>query len=74
MVNSARGMMLAVGCIHALRCNTNHCPTGVATTNPDLALGLDVEDQSQKGFFVIKKRSRPLPRCWEPLACPTLRN
>lgn len=40
--NSARAMMLALGCIQALRCNTNECPTGVATQNPSLVLGLDV--------------------------------
>jgi hypothetical protein len=43
---SARGMMLALGCIQALRCNSNHCPTGVATNNPVLVKGLDVTDKS----------------------------
>ncbi|MBM4783341.1 MAG: FMN-binding glutamate synthase family protein [Archangiaceae bacterium] len=39
---SARAMMMALGCIQALRCNTNECPTGVATQNPSLVVGLDV--------------------------------
>jgi glutamate synthase domain-containing protein 2 len=39
---SARAMMMALGCIQALRCNTNECPTGVATQNPALVVGLDV--------------------------------
>lgn len=39
---SARAMMMALGCIQALRCNTNDCPTGVATQNPELVVGLDV--------------------------------
>lgn len=34
LCNAARGMMFAVGCIQALRCNTNTCPTGVATQDP----------------------------------------
>lgn len=34
--NSARAFMLAVGCIQALRCDTNKCPAGVATQNPKL--------------------------------------
>jgi glutamate synthase domain-containing protein 2 len=38
--NSARGMMLALGCIQALKCNSNHCPVGVATTDPGLFVGL----------------------------------
>ena len=29
--NSARGFMFALGCVQSLSCNTNHCPTGVAT-------------------------------------------
>src|SRR5690606_31011633 len=41
---SARAMMLAVGCIQALQCNTNTCPAGVATQDPELMKGLDVED------------------------------
>ncbi|GIV03136.1 MAG: FMN-binding glutamate synthase family protein [Fimbriimonadales bacterium] len=43
--NSARGFMLALGCIQALRCNTNKCPTGVATQDPWLVQGLVVEDK-----------------------------
>jgi len=45
MVNSARGMMLALGCIQALECNNNQCPTGIATQNPALYGGLDVADK-----------------------------
>jgi glutamate synthase domain-containing protein 2 len=45
MVNSARGMLLALGCIHALRCNSNHCPVGITTNNPELVRGLVVEDK-----------------------------
>ena len=38
--NSARGMMLALGCIQALRCNSNHCPVGITTQNAQLVAGL----------------------------------
>ncbi|WP_412971658.1 FMN-binding glutamate synthase family protein [Glaciecola sp. MF2-115] len=38
--NSARGMMLALGCVQSLSCNTNECPTGVATQDPALSAGL----------------------------------
>jgi glutamate synthase domain-containing protein 2 len=47
-IYSARAMMLALGCIQALRCNTNHCPTGVATQDPDLVAGLVVTDKRQR--------------------------
>jgi len=47
---SARGMMLALGCIQSLRCNTNHCPTGVATQDPALVYGLDVTDKAERVY------------------------
>ncbi|MFM2125441.1 MAG: Ferredoxin-dependent glutamate synthase 2, partial [Acidobacteriota bacterium] len=40
-VNVAREAMLAIGCIQAQRCHTDHCPTGVATQNRWLMRGLD---------------------------------
>jgi glutamate synthase domain-containing protein 2 len=43
--NSARAMMMALGCIQALECNKNTCPTGVATQDPQLTKGLVVEDK-----------------------------
>ncbi len=46
LCNSARGMMFALGCIQALECNRNTCPTGVATQNPSLVKGLVVEQKS----------------------------
>ncbi len=48
LVASARGMMLSLGCIQALQCHKNTCPTGVATQNPRLAKGLVVEDKKQR--------------------------
>jgi len=48
LCNSARGMMFALGCIQALKCNTNHCPTGVATQNPDLVRGLHVGNKAER--------------------------
>ncbi len=48
MCNAARAMMFAIGCIQALRCNSNHCPTGVATQHPGLVNGLHVGDKSHR--------------------------
>jgi len=45
MCNTARAMMLALGCIQALECNTNKCPTGVATQDKNLMKGLAVSDK-----------------------------
>jgi glutamate synthase domain-containing protein 2 len=44
--NSARGMMMALGCIQALECNTNRCPTGIATQDPRLTAGLVVANKN----------------------------
>ena len=41
LINVGREAMLAIGCIQAQRCHTNHCPTGVATQNWWLSGGLD---------------------------------
>ncbi|WP_158994811.1 FMN-binding glutamate synthase family protein [Mucilaginibacter sp. L196] len=48
MCNSARGMMFALGCIQALECNNNTCPTGVATQDKSLMKGLVVEEKKQR--------------------------
>lgn len=48
MCNSARGMMFALGCIQALQCHANSCPTGVATQDPYLVKGLVVEHKSRR--------------------------
>ncbi len=44
-VNSARGFMFALGCIQALRCHQNTCPTGVTTHNKRLQRGLVVGEK-----------------------------
>lgn len=44
--NSARAMMLALGCIQALECNKNTCPTGVATQDPYFIKGLNITDKA----------------------------
>lgn len=46
--NCARAMMMALGCIQALECNKNTCPTGVATQDPYFMKGLVVEDKKQR--------------------------
>jgi glutamate synthase domain-containing protein 2 len=44
-VNSARGFMFSLGCIQALRCHQNTCPTGVTTHNKRLQRALVVEEK-----------------------------
>jgi glutamate synthase domain-containing protein 2 len=47
-VNSARGFMFALGCIQAMRCNKNTCPTGITTQDPRLQRGLVVMDKAER--------------------------
>jgi glutamate synthase domain-containing protein 2 len=44
-INTARGFMFALGCIQALRCHTNTCPTGITTHNKRLQRGLVVQEK-----------------------------
>ena len=44
-INTARGFMFSLGCIQAMRCHTNTCPTGVTTHNRYLQRGLVVEEK-----------------------------
>lgn len=46
--NSARAMMMAIGCIQALECNKNTCPVGVTTQNKSLMKGLNVKDKASR--------------------------
>lgn len=54
LCNSARGYMFALGCIQALRCNSNDCPTGVATQDDMLVKGLVVTDKSERVYHFHK--------------------
>ncbi len=47
-VVSARGFMFALGCIQALQCNKNTCPTGITTHDKKLQYGLDPVDKAER--------------------------
>jgi glutamate synthase domain-containing protein 2 len=47
-VNSARGFMFSLGCIQALQCNKNTCPTGVTTHDKKLQKGLNPADKAER--------------------------
>lgn len=54
-VTSARGFMFALGCIQALKCNKNTCPTGITTHKKHLQRGLDPNDKAQRVYNFVKK-------------------
>ncbi|WP_085879447.1 FMN-binding glutamate synthase family protein [Roseisalinus antarcticus] len=47
-ITSARGFMFSLGCIQALKCNRNTCPTGITTHNPRFQKGLVVAEKWQR--------------------------
>jgi glutamate synthase domain-containing protein 2 len=47
-VNSARGFMFSLGCIQALQCNKDSCPTGITTHKKKLQQGLDPQDKAER--------------------------
>ena len=53
-VTSARGFMFALGCIQALQCNKNTCPTGITTHNKKLQRGLNPENKATRVMYYAK--------------------
>ncbi len=53
-ITSARGFMFSLGCIQALQCHQNTCPTGITTHNKKLQRGLVVEQKSVRVYNYIK--------------------
>ncbi|HUS96066.1 MAG TPA: FMN-binding glutamate synthase family protein, partial [Hyphomicrobiaceae bacterium] len=47
-VTSARGFMFSLGCIQAMKCNKNTCPTGITTHDRRLQRGLDPTDKAER--------------------------
>ena len=67
MVAVAREAMLSIGCIQAQRCQTGHCPAGVATQNKWLVRGLDPTQKSARlANYVITLRKELM---WLVRAC-----
>ena len=59
-INSARGFMFALGCIQALQCNKNTCPTGVTTHDKSLQRGLVPEDKAQRVYQYSKNMRKEI--------------
>jgi glutamate synthase domain-containing protein 2 len=53
-VTSARGFMFALGCIQALQCNKNTCPTGITTHDKKLQRGLNYRNKTIRVMHYAK--------------------
>ncbi len=69
MINVARAMMFALGCIQSRACNTNKCPVGVTTQNPSRYKHLDIDSKSKR---VAQYHKTTLGALAELLACAGL--
>jgi glutamate synthase domain-containing protein 2 len=68
-VVSARGFMFALGCIQALRCHTNTCPTGVTTHNKRLQRGLVVDEKYQRVANYARNMSKEIDMIAHSCGC-----
>jgi glutamate synthase domain-containing protein 2 len=59
-INSARGFMFSLGCIQALQCNMNTCPTGVTTHDKRLQRGLHVADKAERVYQYSKSMHKEI--------------
>jgi hypothetical protein len=48
LVNAARTMMMSIGCIQSRHCNTNMCPTGIATQDPARSKAINISEKSER--------------------------
>jgi len=69
----ARPLMISVGCIQALRCHTNRCPVGVATTDESLMGALVVEEKQYRvlNYLVTLRAGLASLAAAAGLHCPT---
>jgi len=71
LVNAARTMMLALGCVQARACNTNFCPTGIATQDPIRGSALNIGERSSR---VANFQRRTLDSAFELIGAMGLEN
>ncbi|MGZ5404779.1 MAG: glutamate synthase-related protein [Nocardioides sp.] len=65
MVSVGREAMLAIGCIQAQKCHTDHCPVGIATQNPRYVRGLDPTLKSVRLANYVRSMRRDLVKVSE---------
>jgi glutamate synthase domain-containing protein 2 len=68
-VNTARGPMFALGCIQAMRCHANTCPTGITTHNKRLQRGLVVEEKYLRVANYIRNMNKEIDMIAHSCGC-----
>ena len=59
-INSARGFMFSLGCIQAMLCNKNTCPTGITTHNEKLQRGLVITEKSERVYHYAQNINKEI--------------
>ncbi|MCB1315308.1 MAG: FMN-binding glutamate synthase family protein, partial [Leptospiraceae bacterium] len=53
-IDTARGALLALGCIQSLKCHTNECPTGITTNSTWRTHGLVVPEKASRVHHYLR--------------------
>ena len=73
-IYSARGFMLALGCIQALQCNKGTCPIGITTHNPILQRGLIVNEKSKRIEDYVKNCHKEFVELLAAMGCKSVKD
>lgn len=73
-IYSARGFMLALGCIQALQCNKGTCPIGITTHNPILQRGLIVNEKSKRIENYVKNCYKEFVELLAAMGCKSVKD
>jgi len=73
VIYTARGFMLALGCIQALQCNRGSCPTGITTHNPILQRGLIVEEKANRIANYMKNMEKEFKELLAAMGCKSVK-
>jgi glutamate synthase domain-containing protein 2 len=71
---SARGFMLALGCIQALQCGNNTCPVGITSHDPELTRGLVVPAKAQRVMNYVKNSTKEFNELLSASGCRSARD
>ena len=72
-IYSARGFMLALGCIQALQCGNNTCPIGITTHDPELQRGIDIEIKSTRVMNYVNNIEHDLEEMLSASGCRSVK-
>ncbi|MDD9953649.1 MAG: FMN-binding glutamate synthase family protein [Candidatus Woesearchaeota archaeon] len=73
-IYTARGFMLALGCIQALQCNKNTCPVGITTHDPHFQKGLVIKDKAVRVANYVKNLEHDFEEMLASMGCASVKD